>query len=90
MYYRHRNSLRALAKQQFIYGRGSVHIFVRYRRFTRVVRDARFSAWQLLDVLGGVINIARGRRRRGRWIGYASFAAGQVLESFRLRDWYLG
>jgi glycosyltransferase involved in cell wall biosynthesis len=87
--YRHRSSLKALARQQFTYGRGSVWLYERYRGIAgpgpRAAALRRFA-----EIVVRLPNLARGRSRRGRWIMLASSTAGQVAESVRRGVWYVG
>jgi glycosyltransferase involved in cell wall biosynthesis len=85
--YRHRESLRALVRQQFVYGRGSVVLFDRYRNYADP-RPLATSLAQIGRVVLGASNLVRGRRRRGQWLRFASFVAGQVLESITRRTRY--
>jgi glycosyltransferase involved in cell wall biosynthesis len=89
VHYRHRDTLAGVFKQQFVYGRGSVHLFKRYRDVA--TPDARVQAWRLLLWLViGIRHIVGGRRRLGRWLSFAGFITGQVVESIRQRTWYVG
>jgi glycosyltransferase involved in cell wall biosynthesis len=85
--YRHRDSLRSLVRQQFAYGRGSVVLFDRYRRYS-VSRPLAKSLAQIGRVVLGASNLVRGPRRRGQWLRWASFVAGQVVESMARRTRY--
>jgi glycosyltransferase involved in cell wall biosynthesis len=90
VHYRHRPSLGALARQSYVYGRGSVVLYERYRDVAapdwRVPRAVR----QISLVLLSVPNLVRGRSRRGQWIRWAGFVAGQTVESLRRRVLYVG
>ncbi len=81
VYYRHRDSLRSLVRQKFVYGRGSI---VLDRRYSSVASPA--PRFRILLSLGsrlvrGVPNLVRGRRRRGQWLAFASFLAGRLIQS---------
>jgi glycosyltransferase involved in cell wall biosynthesis len=90
VHYRHRNSLRTLVRQQINYGRGAVVIFDRYRHVAGPRNQIKASLSQAAHVLVGVPNLVRGRRRRGQWLQFASFVWGQLIESVKLRTWYVG
>ena len=87
--YRHRASLKALAQQQFVYGRGSVWLFERYRGVA-APRPRAATLRRLAEIVALLPNLARGRSRRGLWIMLASSTAGQVVESVRRGVWYVG
>ena len=88
--YRHRNSLRSLARQQYVWGRGSVVMFDRYRTATNQVRNVMYSLRKLMHVLVGIPNLLKSRERRGEWIRFAAFVGGQVVQSALIRVWYIG
>ncbi len=88
--YRHRDSLRSLARQQYIWGRGSVVMLDRYRNEANEVRNVMYSLRKLMHVLMGIPNLVRGRERRGQWIRFATFVGGQVVQSALMRVWYIG
>jgi glycosyltransferase involved in cell wall biosynthesis len=90
VHYRHRNSLKALARQQYIYGRGSVQVYERYRHVAAPESRTAVSIRQAGRLLRGLPNLARSRSRRGQWIRFASFMGGQFVESLRRRVWYVG
>ena len=90
VHYRHRPSLRALARQNYVYGRGSVVLYERYRNLAAPARRVPIALRRVSRVLLTVPNLARGRSRRGRWIRWAAFIAGQAVESLRRRVWYVG
>ena len=90
VHYRHRGSLRAVVRQQFRYGRGAVDMYTRYRSSAGARDNVRTSIAQLARVAAGVPNLVRGRRRRGQWLRFSSFVAGQLVQSVKLRTWYVG
>lgn len=89
--YRHRRTLRALARQQYSYGRGATQLFVRYRRELELRRSSvRQTARALARIVVGARDVLRGRTRRRLWVWQASALLGNVVESVRLGTWYLG
>jgi glycosyltransferase involved in cell wall biosynthesis len=90
VHYRHRNSLKSLVRQQFVYGRGSVVLYARYRAVAGPRRAVRTSVVQSLHLAAGVPNLVRGRARRGQWLAFAAYVAGQFVQSLAMRCWYVG
>ena len=45
---------------------------------------------QGLHVAVGILNLVRGRARRGQWLAFSSFIGGQVVQSAAMRTWYVG
>ncbi len=91
MHYRHRDSLRHLARQWYRYGRVTTINYAHFRGRMALPRTTagetvRF-AWA---VVPHVVDLVRGNERRGRWIRLASFLAGEAVESVRLRVWHIG
>ena len=89
MHIRHRNSLRALARQSYRYGAGSTAV---YRRF----RHLGISGTSALETIRVAVRIVRGipkalvsRRRRGAWLRMTSYAWGQAVGSVRHHVWYV-
>jgi glycosyltransferase involved in cell wall biosynthesis len=90
VHYRHRDSLRDLARQQFIWGRGSVVLFTRYGTERTLKHRVMYAASQALHVCMGAQNMLRNKQRKGQWIRFAAFVAGQFYQSARMRTIYLG
>jgi glycosyltransferase involved in cell wall biosynthesis len=90
VHYRHRNSLRTLVRQQFVYGRGSVVLYDRYRAVAGPRRAILTSVTQGFHLAVGVPNLVRGRARRGQWLAFAGYVAGQLVQSLAMRIWYVG
>ena len=90
VHYRHRPSLRALVRQQYVYGRGAVVLFERYRDVAASERRSLSAIRRLAEIVLGVPNLLRGRVRRGQWLRLAAFMAGRYVESARRRVWYVG
>jgi len=88
--YRHRDSLRSLVRQQFVYGRGSVVLYDRYRDVAGPRRAILTSVTQGLHLVAGLPNLVRGRRRRGQWLAFSCYVAGQLVQSLAIRTWYVG
>lgn len=90
MHYRHRDTLNAVRRQAFSYGRGTIALYVRYRHLglrPTTVRDTlRFG----FLVAKGVPGAAISRARRGAWLRFTWFLAGQAVESRRQHVWHLG
>ena len=83
VHYRHRTTLRGLADQFFDYGRATRYVYARYRERAALppttMKDVAHAAWA---VLPHAVNFARGNRRRGDWVRYSSFYAGETVETF--------
>ena len=90
VHYRHRDSLRPLVRQQFVYGRGSVVLYDRYREVAGPRHAIRTSVSQGFRVGVGLPNLARGRARRGQWLAFSSYVCGQLVQSLALRTWHVG
>jgi glycosyltransferase involved in cell wall biosynthesis len=87
--YRHRASLRALSRQYYVYGRGSVVLYQRYEQVALVRRRLMLSARRAASLVYRLPDLVRGPARRGRWIMLASAAGGQAIESLRRRTLYV-
>jgi len=90
VHYRHRDSLRDLARQQFIWGRGTVVMYEKYGAPNTLHHNLTYAISQGWKIAIGTSNLLRGRSRRGQWIRFASFVLGQVVQSSKMRTWYLG
>ena len=91
MHYRHRDSLKHLARQWYRYGRTNTLNYARYRDRLKLPRTtSRQTLGFIWLTVPYVVNLVRGRERRGRWIRLTSFLAGEAVESFRQRVWHLG
>jgi glycosyltransferase involved in cell wall biosynthesis len=91
VHYRHRDSLRGLARQFYDYGRATTYVYARHRAAARLSRTTVADAGRVLwDVVPHAVDVVRGNARRGRWVLESSFYAGEVLESVRQRTWYVG
>jgi glycosyltransferase involved in cell wall biosynthesis len=90
VHYRHRTSLRALARQSYVYGRGAVVLFKRYRGFAEPPNRLAASAHRAALLTFRLPDLIRSRARRGRWIMLASATTGQIVECFRQRVWFVG
>ncbi|ROR82424.1 Glycosyltransferase, GT2 family [Plantibacter flavus] len=87
--YRLRENLRAVSRQFFAYGRGTVRLFRRHR--SRGM--PRSVGWDLPAVIAvGVLQIVSARPgsiRRRRGVERLASRAGRLVESVRSRTWYL-
>jgi GT2 family glycosyltransferase len=91
VYYRHRATLRGLSKQFFDFGRATTYIYARHRHRADLKATTRAEAGQACRaVFPHVVDVFLGNRRRGRWVRLTSFYAGELVESWRQRVWYLG
>jgi glycosyltransferase involved in cell wall biosynthesis len=90
VHYRHRVSMRAMARQQYSYGRGVVRLYKKYHHDVTVDNRAVQSIRALARLLYLLPNIARGRTRRGQWVRLAGGVSGQIVESLAQRIWYVG
>lgn len=91
VYYRHRTSLRGLSRQFFDYGRATAYVYARYREQAALPRTTlKDTAQALWAVVPHAVDLARGNRRRGKWVLLSSFYVGEALESVRQGVWYLG
>ena len=91
VYYRHRTSLRGLSRQYFDYGRAAAYVHARYRERAGLPRTTlKDTAHALWAVFPHAVDLARGNRRRGRWVLLSSFYVGEAIESVRQGSWYLG
>ena len=89
--YRHRSTLKGLARQQWTYGRTTVRLFDQYRRMIPLTgTTARGTLRMVKAILLHVPDLVRGSVRRGQWIRLTSFVAGEVCESLRRRIWHVG
>ena len=83
VHYRHRTTLRGLADQFFDYGRATRYVYARYRDRAELppttIKDVAHAVWA---VLPHAVNLARGNHRRGDWVRYSSFYAGETVETF--------
>jgi len=86
--YRHRSSLRELARQSYRYGRGSVALYVQYRE--RGLRRERLrvvlGSWRRLVTR---IPVRSDASSRGAYVRDASFRLGRLVGSLRHRVGYL-
>lgn len=87
--YRLRGDLRAVARQFFGYGRGTVRLFRRHRGLGM----PRSFGWELpFVIVVGVLQVilpSRDGTRRRCGVERLSSRAGRVVESVRSRTWYL-
>jgi GT2 family glycosyltransferase len=91
VHYRHRTTLRGLAKQFFDYGQATVRVYARHRDRATLPRTTFGDVARVLwAVIPHAVNVARGSRRRGDWVRLSSFYAGEALESARQRSLYFG
>jgi glycosyltransferase involved in cell wall biosynthesis len=91
VYYRHRTTLRGLARQFFDYGRATTYVYARHRKQAHLPRTTLMDTLKALwDVFPHAVNFFRGNKLRGQWVLIASFYAGEVVQSIRQRVWYLG
>ncbi len=89
MHYRHRDSLKQLARQWYSYG---ICNAVLYRKF-RHLGIRRTSVGKTLSVIYRMFRTSpalRRRESRGYWVMICSLACGQAVGSMRNRVWYLG
>jgi glycosyltransferase involved in cell wall biosynthesis len=85
--YRHRDSLRGLWRQQWVYGKGDVQLYALYRERgmpSPNVGAALRSWFGLLARLPLLVD----RTRRGQWVRIAATRLSRLVESARLRAWY--
>jgi len=90
VHYRHRTSMKAMARQQYSYGRGVVRLYEKYRLEVTVENRAVQTARAFARIVYRLPNVARGRTRRGQWVRLVSGVGGQVAESLARRVWYVG
>jgi glycosyltransferase involved in cell wall biosynthesis len=91
VHYRHRTTLRGLARQWFDFGRATTYVYARYREQASLPRTTlRLTARACWEVVPHAVDLALGNRRRGQWVRSSSFYAGEALESVRQRVWHLG
>lgn len=90
IHYRYRPGLRALAKQSYRYGLGNAELFARYRAVGVRSRPLRALAGTAGRLVRGAPGAALDRRRRGSWVRYASYTAGQLVGGLRNRDLWIG
>ena len=91
VHYRHRTTLRGLARQWFYWGRSNTVLYARYRQEMGFPRTTlRHTARYLWAVVPHVVDVARGSQRRGDWVRLSSFLAGEAFESVRQRVWHFG
>jgi glycosyltransferase involved in cell wall biosynthesis len=90
VHYRHRDSMKTLARQQFIWGRGSVVLFARYGTSRTRRHRLAYACNQAVRVCIGSRHALRDRSQRGQWIRFACFVAGQFYQSAVMRTLYLG
>ncbi len=87
----YRDSLGQLARQSYRYGRATTFNYARHSDRLGLSRTTtRQTLGYVWLVVPYVVNLVRGRERRGRWIRLASFLAGEAVESVRQRVWHLG
>jgi glycosyltransferase involved in cell wall biosynthesis len=91
VYYRHRTTLRGLARQFFDYGRAATYVYARYRDTAGLPRtDLAQTLKVARAVVPHVVDLGGGNTRRGEWVRIASFYGGEAVESLRQRVWHLG
>jgi GT2 family glycosyltransferase len=91
VYYRHRSTLRGLARQFFDYGRATTYVYARFRVQASLSRTTLGDAGRVFwAVVPHVVDVVRGSKRRGSWVRVASFYAGQLVESLSQRVLHLG
>lgn len=90
MHYRHRDSLRHLAKQAYSYGRGNADLYRRYRSGAIETGVSRQLVGAIGRVLRGAPRAALDRSKRGAWVRYAAYTAGQVTRGVQLRALWIG
>lgn len=85
--YRYRVDLRATLFQAYRNGRGNVELFMRYRdQLTRPPLRHLVLAYGMLA--RGALDLARGRQRRGAWLGRLCNRASRLVGSARARVLY--
>jgi glycosyltransferase involved in cell wall biosynthesis len=90
MHYRHRGSMRQLARQSYRYGTGNVQMYQRYGAQGVAPTPVGDIAKSFLRLAKGVPGAVVSRRRRGSWIRYASYLAGQSVGCVRYRVRWIG
>jgi glycosyltransferase involved in cell wall biosynthesis len=91
MHIRHRNSLRALRRQWYAYGRGTAALFARFEEELGLRRTSvRQTLAVLVRLVRAVPKAIFSRARRGAWLRMTSFALGQAVGSVRAGVWHVG
>jgi glycosyltransferase involved in cell wall biosynthesis len=91
VYYRHRSTLRGLARQFFDYGRATTYVYARFRHEAELPRTALADGARVFwAVVPHVVDIVRGSKHRGSWVRVTSFYAGQLVESVHQRVLHVG
>lgn len=90
IHYRHRNSIRHLARQAYRYGLGNTDLYVRHRGAGIPPPSARGALSVGWRILRGVPKACLSRSSRGGWLRYAAYTAGQLRRSAQLRVFWLG
>jgi GT2 family glycosyltransferase len=90
VYYRHRQTSRAMMRQFFTYGRGHVAVYERHHRAANLPgKRGRSTLRAIWSTLGHPQALLR-RQPRGEWLRRASFLAGEARESVHRRIWHIG
>jgi len=90
IHYRHRAGLRPLARQAYRYGLGNVVLFERHRSAGLKETSYPAIAATVARVAKGVPGAIVDGRRRGAWIRYVAYLAGQMVACVRLRVRWIG
>jgi len=87
--YRYRGSLRALARQHYVWGRANPGLFRRFRRAGMARSRLRDALWGWAWVVATLPLVAASTRWRGRWVLRTAERAGHLTGSARHRVVFL-
>jgi hypothetical protein len=90
IHYRHRPGLRPLARQSYRYGIGNAELFHRFR--SSGLEPSPFGALSgsIWRSLRGVPKAIVNPRKRGAWVVFVSYFAGQLVGGLRHRAIWIG
>jgi glycosyltransferase involved in cell wall biosynthesis len=89
VHYRHRSSLKALARQMYRRGQVEVQLYRDFRRYGRPRRTLSTMAGGWAQLVVSLPDLLRGPVPRGRWVKRAATRAGYVRGSIRQRTLFL-
>jgi len=89
MHYRHRQTLKELARQSYRYGLGNAVLFRRFRHLGLQPTSTRTTLNRLAHIFRGMPKALVIPRNRGTWLRMTSYACGQAVGSMRNRVWYI-
>lgn len=85
--YVQRDSLVGVARQARAYGRGAVHLYLRYRPLMPRRRLLSFP-WHLVRLAAAIVRHPSSREGRMRLVRHVAAASGRLETSFRMRTFY--